>query len=248
MATTYLITGASRGLGRGLVETYLSRPSNTVVAAVRDPSSHTSQTLYDLPRGPSSSLIVVKIDSHSEADAEAAVEELHSLHKITALDVVVANAGIAEVFPRVEDALVADLLEDYQVNVIAVIVLFRAVLPLLKSSAKTAKFVTIGSSAGTIGDMDKIPVPNAVYGTSKAALNYVTKKIHLENEDIVAFPVHPGWAQTDNGNHAARLWGLEKAAITVEESVAGLVNIIDGSTRGATSGKFMQYDGTTMAW
>ena len=140
------------GLGRGLVETYLSRPNNTVVAAVRDSSSHTSQALYDLPRGSSSSLIVVKIDSHSETDAAAAVEELLSVHKITALDVVVANAGIAEVFPRVEDALVADLLEHYQVNVIAVIVLFGAVLPLLKASRKTAKFVTIGSSAGTIGD------------------------------------------------------------------------------------------------
>ncbi|KIV80699.1 hypothetical protein PV11_08183 [Exophiala sideris] len=239
---------SSTGLGRGLVETYLSRPNNIVVAAVRDPSSHTSQALYDLPRGPSSSLVVVKIDSHSETDAAAAMEELRSVHKIMALDVVIANAGIAEVFPRVEDAQVADLLEHYQVNVIAVIVLFRAVLPLLKSSQKTAKFVTIGSSAGTIGSMDVIPVPNAVYGTSKAALNYVTKKIHQENEDIIAFPVHPGWAQTDNGNHAARLWGLEKAAITVEESVAGLVNVIDGSTWEATSGKFMQYDGTTMAW
>jgi len=90
--------------------------------------------------------------------------------------------------------------------------------------------------------MDLIPVPNAVYGTSKAALNYVTKKVHLENEGIVAFPVHPGWAQTDNGDHAARLWGLEKAAITVEESVAGLVNIVSDDQANVYRGKGLTQD------
>ena len=50
----------------------------------------------------------------------------------------------------------------------------------------------MGSNAGTIGDQEKVPVPNAVYGPSKAALNWVTKKIHLENQDLISFPLHPG--------------------------------------------------------
>lgn len=137
-------------------------------------------------------MIVVKIDSLSETDAAAAVKELNSAHGITALDVVVANAGIATVFPLVQDAKITDLRDHFQVNVLANIVLFQAVLPLLKKSSKAPKFITISSAAGSIELVDKIPVPNVVYGTSKAALNHVTERIHAENKDIIAFPVHPG--------------------------------------------------------
>lgn len=35
--TTVLISGANRGLGKGLVERYLARENHTVVATVRDP-------------------------------------------------------------------------------------------------------------------------------------------------------------------------------------------------------------------
>ena len=139
----------------------------------------------------------MQIDGSSETDADQAIKELQTNHGITSLDVVIANAGIAKVFPKVQDAQTEDLLEHFSTNVVANIILFRAVLPLLKSSSATkseerAKFVVMGSNAGTIGDQEKVNIPNAVYGTSKAALNYVAMKIHLENEDLVAFPVHPG--------------------------------------------------------
>jgi len=96
--------------------------------------------------------------------------------------------------------------------------------------------------------MEKRDFPNAAYGGSKNALNYLTKKIHLENLDLVAFPVDPGWVQTDMGNAGAKAFGFEKAEITVEESVSGLVNVIDSATRESTSGKFMVYDGTVSTW
>jgi norsolorinic acid ketoreductase len=163
-----------------------------VVAAVRDPSHSTSKALQDLPKASGSSLIIVKIDSLSESDAGNAVAELSSKHNITALDVVIANAGIAKVYPRVDEAKVSDILEHYQVNVVGTILLFQAVLPLLKKSSTTPKFIVIGSSAGTIGDMDSIPFPNAAYGPSKAALSWVAKKMARENADMVIFPVHPG--------------------------------------------------------
>ncbi|KIW97627.1 uncharacterized protein Z519_01211 [Cladophialophora bantiana CBS 173.52] len=248
MSTTYLITGANRGLGRALVEAYLRRPNNIVVAAVRDATDDTTKALRDLPKAPSSSLFVVKIDMSSETDAARAMKELQSAHSITVMDTVIANAGIAKVFPKVEDAQTSDLLEHFHVNVIGNIVLFRAVLPLLRKSQKVGKFVTMASMAGAIAEMEKANVPNAVYGTSKAALNYVTKKIHLENEDIIAFPIHPGWVQTEMGNSSARSFGLERAPNTVEESVSGLMKVIEDSTRESTSGKFMSFDGATIAW
>jgi len=103
---------------------------------------------------------------------------------------VIANAGIVTSFPRVEEAQPADLIEHFRVNAVGVVVLFRAVLPLLKAGAK---FIAMGTSAAMITEQERVNVPNAVYGPSKAALNWLMKKIHLENEGIVAFPIHPGW-------------------------------------------------------
>jgi norsolorinic acid ketoreductase len=76
--------------------------------------------------------------------------------------------------------------------VIGNIILFRAGLTLLATSKKSPKFMITSSAAGSINGQDQQPVPNAVYGTSKAAVNWVAKKVHLENEHLVAFPVHPG--------------------------------------------------------
>ena len=176
-----------------MVEAYLARPDSIVVAAVRNLAHPTSKALYDLPKASSSSLVVVKIDSTSETDAADAMASLRSSHDISAFDVVIANAGIAKVFPRVEDAQTSDLLEHFQVNAIGVTILFRAVLPLLQKSHQAAKFIAMGTSAASIEEQEKAPVPNAAYGPSKAALNWLMKKIHLENEGLIAFPIHPGW-------------------------------------------------------
>ena len=152
----------------------------------------TSKSLQDIPRSSSSSLIIVQIRNTSESDAANAVKELETAHGITSLDIVIANAGISKIYPRVEDAATQDLLEHYHINVIGTIILFRAVLPLLAKSSRTPKFITISSAAGSIGGQEQAPVPNAVYGSSKAGLNWITKKIHLENENMIAFPIHPG--------------------------------------------------------
>lgn len=172
-----------------------------VVAAVRDPSSASSKALANLPKDASSKLIVVKIDSASTTDAAEAVATLQTEHGITSLDVVIANAGISKLYPPVHEALATDMLEHYTVNVIGPVYLFRAVRPLLLAAAaekengqksSTPMFIAMGSMAGSIGGAELAPVPNAVYGPSKAALNLIAKKIHMENPEIIAFPIHPG--------------------------------------------------------
>ncbi|KAF6784873.1 aflatoxin biosynthesis ketoreductase Nor-1 (short-chain dehydrogenase), partial [Colletotrichum musicola] len=86
---TYLITGPNRGIGKGFVSLLLQRPSTTIVAGVRDPSSEASQALTTLPKADGSRLILVKIDSAVETDPAAAVAELQAKHGITSLDVVI---------------------------------------------------------------------------------------------------------------------------------------------------------------
>jgi hypothetical protein len=56
------------------------------------------------------------------------------------------------------------------------------------------------------------------------------------------------FVQTDLGNHAANLLGLDAAEITVEESTTGIVSVIDESTKETHGGKFIRYSGDELAW
>lgn len=118
----------------------------------------------------------------------------------------------------------------FAVNTVGPVVLFQAVLPLLlkKAAADVAapKFVTVGSSAGSIGGMEQRPFPNAAYAPSKAAVHYLTKKIHVEHPELIALPVDPGWPRTEMGEMAASHFGFEEAELSVEESVGGIVRLV----------------------
>lgn len=188
------------GLGLGLVTAYLSRPETTVIAGVRDTASKSAKSLQDLPKASGSRVILVKIDSKSSTDADAAIESLKRDHGITSLDVVIANAGIAYTYPFVHEAATQaeSMLEHYTVNVIGVVTLFRAVRPLLLpetgGSSSEPKFITMSSAAGSVALQTQQPVPNAAYGPTKAAVNWITYKMHLENQDkgLCVISLHPG--------------------------------------------------------
>jgi hypothetical protein len=61
------------------------------------------------------------------------------------------------------------------------------------------------------------------------------------NEMLTGFYLH-SFVQTEMGNSSAVLFGLEKAHISVEESVSGLVKVVSprrkDSSRGACHGRF----------
>ncbi|KAJ5697882.1 hypothetical protein N7488_011566 [Penicillium malachiteum] len=245
--TIYLITGASRGIGRGLVEKFLARPNITVIAAVRDPAGASSQSLHSLPEGEFSHLITVKIESTSPTDPEAAVETLINEHGIDHVDVVIANAGISDDFSTVHKVPIPVLRQHINVNGFGPIYLYQAVYPLLKKSEKPT-FVGVGSLLGSIGGMEQRPYPCAAYGPSKAILHWIVRKIHFENEEFVSFVADPGFPQTDMGNAGAKAVGLEKAFQTVEESVSGIVKTIDEGTRESVGAQLRIWDGSQSPW
>ncbi|KAJ0158245.1 Norsolorinic acid ketoreductase [Colletotrichum tanaceti] len=252
---TYLITGANRGIGLGFVSLLLRRPSTTVIAGVRDPSNPSSKALADLPRGEGSRLVVVKIDSFVESDPAAAVETIRTEHGIAALDVVIANAGIAGTGApaNVSDVEFKSALEHFTVNSVAPLVLFRAAAPLLKASpSKNPVFVGISSMIGSNGAAETIAqIPGvSPYGASKAALNWFVRRLHFEETWLTTVAIHPGLVETDMGAGLAKSSGVDlKAfgAITVKQSVEGVVAVLDKANR-ASSGLFKNYDGTDLPW
>jgi norsolorinic acid ketoreductase len=195
-----------------------------------------------------------------------AVETLSSQHGVSHLDIVIANAGISNYFGSALVTPPHEVIDHYRINVLGPLLLFQATAPLLLN-AKRPTFVAMSSGAGSIDGIERLKIENTAYGASKAALNFVTRRIHAENEKIIAFPLNPGWLQTDVGpnhpiptlksltkasiqlgNHAATSSGMSSAPISVEDGVQKVIEIIDNATRESTSGRFMSAQGGELPW
>jgi NAD(P)-dependent dehydrogenase (short-subunit alcohol dehydrogenase family) len=152
--TVVLISGANRGIGRVLLERYLLRPNYVVIAANRDPEHASSKNLVNLPKHPESRLIVVKIDAKNETDAANAAKYLEQ-EGPDHIDLVIANAAVAYRFGKVSEMSVTDIRDHIEPNVYGVVRLYQATLPLLLKS-ENPKWVTVGSTAGSIEVSDRI--------------------------------------------------------------------------------------------
>lgn len=244
---TYLITGANRGLGRGLLEALIQRPNTLVVAGVRNLSDPTVKSLESVKTGSGSKVITVVINSNDDSSAQKAIDVLKTQHGITKLDTVIANAGISNYYGPATTTPVSEVREHFEVNAVGTIVLFQAAWPLLKLSSNPL-FVALSTGIASIGDMEGLPLPSTAYGMSKVAINYMVRKTHFENPELTAFVISPGWVQTEMGNMGATAAGMEKAPVTLEESINGMLTKIDNATRKGTSGTFQSFDDTQFAW
>jgi norsolorinic acid ketoreductase len=192
MTYNVLISGANKGIGYALVTRYLSRPNTTVIATVRQPSSPEAAQLKELPKGEGSNIIIVKIESTSDTDALEAVSSLGG-HQINHLDLVIANSGLFALHAFVEVSKIQpkDLMEHLDVNTGGTLRLFQATLPLLQKAEKPI-FAYISSVVGSISMQEYFPAPISSYGASKAAMNLLIRRIHIENPDLIAIALHPG--------------------------------------------------------
>ncbi|KAI2611820.1 NAD(P)-binding protein [Hypoxylon sp. NC1633] len=250
--TVVLISGANRGLGRGLLGRYLARENHIVVAANRDPEHPTSKALGDLPAGQGSRVVIVKLDAAVESDASVAVEKLGStILGIDHLDLVIANAAISNVWPKVSELEGSDLNAHFKVNVLRLVWFFQATLPLLRKSANP-KWISIDrriccSRAETLL-RSYVSLPNAAYGPTKTAVHWLTKRFDMEEDWLTAVVVHPGWVRTEMGNNAAQGWGLQGALVEIDDSCDGMVKLIDVATKQSHGGKLWDYQGEEQPW
>ncbi|KAL4865138.1 hypothetical protein BDV12DRAFT_175087 [Aspergillus spectabilis] len=249
--TVYLVTGASRGLGKGLVAAFLLRPNSIVVAGVRNVASQ-GPALVSLPRGDSSELIIVQLDCASRTDPGEAIKTLQAEHGLSYLDVVIANAAIAANYGPASTMPLEYLETHMQINAYAVLLLFQATRLMLQAATPHTppQFICIGAPISTITEMEscaRAPLTN--YGLSKLAACYLVRKFHFENKWLLAYIVDPGHIQTDMGAQAARLFGRKEAPTTIEESVSGICARMAEASKETTSGHFVLFsDGSNVAW
>jgi NAD(P)-dependent dehydrogenase (short-subunit alcohol dehydrogenase family) len=242
MSQYWLVTGGNRGIGLALVKQLAARKNVVVFATVRDPSKP-----GDLEKvvAQHNNVHIIQLRLEVVEDAKHAAGEIA---KITDhLDVVIANAGIAYNWERLEKVDVEVAREHLTVNTLGTLILFQAVLPLLRKSGQP-KFVPITTQ---VASMTKpVPYPVSAVALSKVGVNFITQRIHVEHssEGIIAFPINPGGVKTDIGAFAApTAFGLKEFTLEAADSARGIISVIDKATE-KDSGRFWSYDGEELAW
>lgn len=224
--TTYLITGANRGIGLEMTRQALAL-GNRVIATCRHPES--AKELASL----GGSLDIHTLDVTDDAATTALATRLESL----ALDVLVNNAGVMAERQSVDDMDYQQWLLSFEINAIAPWRLSLAFAPHLDASP-LPRLVTLTSQ---MGSMERAGSDRVAYRSSKAAANMAMRTLakDWQPRGITVCMLHPGWVRTDMGG--------SDAAVGTPDSAAGLLDVIEGLTLKDT-GRFLDYKGDEIPW
>jgi NAD(P)-dependent dehydrogenase (short-subunit alcohol dehydrogenase family) len=138
MSKVFLVTGSSRGLGRSIAEAVLAA-GHRLVATARKP-----EQLADLVDQYGDQVRAVALDVTDIAAAEAAVKT--AVGAYGRLDVVVNNAGYANL-ASVEDITAQDFREQLDTNLLGVVNVTKAALPVLRDQG-SGYFIQVSSVGG----------------------------------------------------------------------------------------------------
>jgi NAD(P)-dependent dehydrogenase (short-subunit alcohol dehydrogenase family) len=192
VSKVWLITGASRGLGRAFTEEAL-KAGHRVVATARN-----SEQLVEVASKFGQSVRIVSVDVTNETQANCAVDT--AIQAFGGLDVLVNNAGYGNVSP-VEDTPLADFRAQIETNLFGVIIMTKAVLPYFRERA-SGHIIQISSIGGRVG-----PTGRAAYAAAKFAVEGFSESLSKEVGPlgIKVTIVEPGGFRTDFAGSSTEL-------------------------------------------
>ena len=237
-----LITGANRGIGLEFVRQLLNlTPAPQVIATVRDPSKATELQKFAAAHPNLHVLNVEVTDYDSFPSFVEQVKSVLDASGTSGLGLLINNAGVVY-RKNLSDVTKADMINNYDVNTIAPLMLVKALLPLLKQSSQSGKRTLVANITSRMGSIEDNTSGNHYpYRASKAALNMVTRSLAVDLKPfaIEATVLHPGWVQTEMGGAAAKL--------TTEQSVSSMLKIVFDADK-KVSGKFFDFSGSEIPW
>ena len=184
---TALVTGASRGLGRATASKLADRGARVLVH-------------YSASKEAADDVVAAIRGGGGQADAIggdlAQADGAHRLAKgvrdlgIDRIDVLVANAGIAEMAP-IDDQTIESFDRHFAVNVRAPYFLLQQLLPLLKEGSSVVFLSSIVARAAFEG--------TSVYSATKGAIDTLTRTLakELGPRGIRVNAIAPGAIDTD---------------------------------------------------
>jgi len=223
--STYLITGANRGIGLAMTRHALSR-GHTVIATARNPDR-----AIDL-KSLEGDLTIRSLDVIDQSSLDTFATETSET-----IDVAVLNAGVLNSYGSLESAdHTTDAWQNVlMTNIAGPFLTARAILPNLLRSPKP-KIAVVSSNMGSSATASGTAYP---YRASKAGANNVAVNLaaELKPRGIAVGTYHPGWVRTDMGGQSADL--------STDESAIGLLDRLDVLTL-ETTGIFESYSGKAL--
>lgn len=185
---TVLVTGGSKGIGKGIARTFLGAGARVAIVG-RDPEAG-SAAIADL-QGAGGEVTFVRADVAVEADTERMVTE--TVQRFGSLDILCANAGI---FPdvRLEQMTEQDIDAIFATNVKGTMLAVKAAITELTRSGRGRVIIT----SSITGPITGFPGWSH-YGATKAAqLGFLrTAAIELAGRGITVNAVLPGNVETE---------------------------------------------------
>lgn len=208
-----LVTGGTRGIGRGIATALLKLGATVVITGRNEHGAVAAAN--ELAAG---GAVCEGVECDVTRLASVAALGHHINEKYRRLDILVNNAGIGgppsllhELNPDTWDSI-------FDTNIRGVYFIMRALVPLMLATGG-GHIVNISSLAG------KNPLPNgAAYCASKWALNGLTYSVaeELRSENIRVSLVCPGSVDTDFGPHS----GKDIGKMLRPEDVAHVVSMV----------------------
>lgn len=227
---TVVITGANRGIGAAMVKICQQKGDN-IYALCR----HSSPQLDELSTH-NNVTIVENIDISTEQGVNNAVAALKSV----SIDLLINNAGILR-DESLTNLSTATIIEQFNVNALAPLVLTHALLANLGEGSKIAM---ITSRMGSL--KDNTSGGRYGYRMSKAALNIASLSLaqDLAPKGVSVGIYHPGYVQTDMVNSPGK---TVNGDISSDVAAANLIGLMDKLTL-SESGVFKHANGETLPW
>lgn len=202
-----LVTGANRGIGKTIIESFLHSQASKVYAAVRVLESASSLVQKHGER-----VVPIQIDLGKPETIAAAAE------KTKDVQVVVNNAGVLRRANPMADDAIESLNYEMRINVIGLMEIAQAFAPALKENGGGA-FVQLNSLASI-----KCFSDFATYSASKAAAYSITQALRelLAQQGTAVLSVHPGPIATDMADAAGLIEIAEPPSVVGEGIVSAL--------------------------
>ncbi|MBI1886660.1 MAG: SDR family NAD(P)-dependent oxidoreductase [Chloroflexi bacterium] len=191
---TVIVTGASGGIGREIVEAFAREGCNVVLASRnKERLDVLAEELADLP----GRRLVVLTDVTDPAQVQALARRTQ--REFRSIDILVNNAGIG-VFAPIADGSIENMRRLFEVNLWGALNCIQAVVPQMRKQER-GQIINISSVAG------KIATPFiGAYSASKFALTAISDALRLElaRDGIKVIAVYPGVTASDFRENAIR--------------------------------------------